>query len=97
MEIYKPFVTLTTTTPEHVIPDQINFKKRIKKTAAYYPILVCEAKDTGYCVEHNLSQHSHGLIESKPILPLHNQRLQLFQCNFFRHEKKNFIGLDTTT
>ena len=42
LEIYKPFVTLTTITPEHEIPDLIDFSKKIKKIATYYPVLVCE-------------------------------------------------------
>ena len=45
LEIYKPFVTLTTITPEHEIPDPTEFSKKIKNIAAYYPILVCEIND----------------------------------------------------
>ena len=44
-EIYKPFVTLTTITPEHEITDPADFSKKIKKIAAYYPVLVCEMND----------------------------------------------------
>lgn len=45
LEIYKPFVTSTTITPEHHAPDLIFFSKKIKKIAAYYPVLICEVND----------------------------------------------------
>ena len=45
LEIYKPFVTSTTITPEHEVPDLADFSKKIKKIAAYYPVLVCEVND----------------------------------------------------
>lgn len=45
LEIYKPFVTSTTITAEHEIPDPTDFSKKIKKIAGYYPVLVYEMND----------------------------------------------------
>lgn len=58
LEIYTPFVTSTTITPEHEIPDLTEFSKKIKNIAAYYPVLVCEMNDIiiGYTFAHRFRQ-----------------------------------------
>ena len=52
LEINKPFVTLTTITPEYEIPHLEDFSREIKNTAGYYPVLVCEVNDVviGYAL-----------------------------------------------
>lgn len=45
LEVYKPFVALTTITPEYEIPNLDDFSRDIKNIAAYYPVLVCEVND----------------------------------------------------
>jgi L-amino acid N-acyltransferase YncA len=50
LEIYKPFITSTSITPEYLIPDLEDFSAKIKNIASDYPFLVCEAnsKIVGY-------------------------------------------------
>ncbi|KAA9037175.1 N-acetyltransferase family protein [Ginsengibacter hankyongi] len=45
LELYKPFVTLTTITPEYQVPHLEDFSREIKNTADYYPVLVCEVNN----------------------------------------------------
>ncbi|KAA9038716.1 N-acetyltransferase family protein [Ginsengibacter hankyongi] len=42
LELYKPFVTLTTITPEYEILQFEAFSREIRNTTTYYPVLVCE-------------------------------------------------------
>lgn len=46
LEIYKPFVTSTSITPEYDVRGLQNFSAKIKNMASYYPVLVCEANNT---------------------------------------------------
>ncbi|MGH2564950.1 MAG: GNAT family N-acetyltransferase, partial [Ginsengibacter sp.] len=50
LEIYKPFITSTSITPEYNIPTLEDFSAKIENIAWEYPFLVCEAnsKIIGY-------------------------------------------------
>lgn len=50
LEIYKPFVTSTSITPEHDVQGLQGFSTKIKSISNYYPVLVCEVnkKIAGY-------------------------------------------------
>jgi L-amino acid N-acyltransferase YncA len=42
LEIYKPFITSTSISPEYDVPNLRVFSAKIKRIANYYPVLVCE-------------------------------------------------------